>query len=263
MMKIDSVNRFNAFFYVKFQFLVIAVGILIGISGCSTSSESIQCDRSSSILIGLESCLRFEEQGQLDSYRDEIIPVIRKTFSEVNELMPVKEVLIRILVAPQNVIPELGINGYNPNENEVIIHTDPNSSIFPQSLGNDLATILSHELHHVKRRRTTGYGSTLLQALISEGLADHFSVEVTQADPPIWSQVLTDNQLDSLIQKARQNWNAGVYDHNAWFFGTTKDIPRWAGYSIGFELVQIYLLNHPERKASNLFGEPASSFIPE
>lgn len=29
------------------------------------------------------------------------------------------------------------------------------------------------------------------------------------------------------------------YDHNAWFFGSAdRQLPRWAGYALGYELVQ-------------------------
>ncbi|NGP76859.1 DUF2268 domain-containing protein [Balneolaceae bacterium YR4-1] len=243
--------------------LFAAVALLIGVAGCSTSSQSLGCEGNTDVMIQAGSCLHFEDEGQLDEYRDRIIAVVKETYSLVNSLMPIDDVQIRVLANPQNVIPELGMNGYNPGANEVILYFDPQSNALSHSLESSLSSILSHELHHAKRKRSAGYGSTLLQAMISEGLADHFSMEVTQSGPPIWSKVLTETQLESLLQKASQDWNSSPYNHSQWFFGNGEDIPRWTGYSIGFELVQIYLMNHPDSKASILHEEPASSFAPE
>lgn len=250
--------------FILFPGLLAAVALLlIGVVGCSTSSQSLRCDGNSDVVMQAGSCLQFEDEGQLDEYRDRIIPIVKDTYTSVNSLMQIDDMQIRVLADPGNVIPELGMNGYNPGTNEVILYFDPQSSSLSQSLENSLSSILSHELHHAKRRRTAGYGSTLLQAMISEGLADHFSMEVTQSGPPIWSKVLTATQLESLQQKASQDWNSSPYNHSRWFFGNGEDIPRWTGYSIGFELVRLYLVNHPDSKASILYGEPASSFAPE
>ncbi|RMG28790.1 MAG: hypothetical protein D6730_05025, partial [Bacteroidetes bacterium] len=63
-------------------------------------------------------------------------------------------------------------------------------------------------------------------------------------------------------ERASEAWNERPYDHNKWFFGAGGEVPRWAGYAIGFELVKNYLAAHPSRKPSTLFDEPATSFQP-
>jgi uncharacterized protein YjaZ len=92
--------------------------------------------------------------------------------------------------------------------------------------------------------------------MISEGLADHFAI-----DPPIWSTALDTGELDKLIRYAMPLWSNTGCNHNKWFFGTGSSIPRWAGYSIGFELVQSYLHQNPGKKASELFDLVAQAFI--
>jgi uncharacterized protein YjaZ len=64
------------------------------------------------------------------------------------------------------------------------------------------------------------------------------------------------------METAGMLWNEPSYDHNAWFFGTDPDIPRWAGYAIGFELVKNYLSKHPGTLPSTLWNEPATAFMP-
>ena len=120
--------------------------------------------------------------------------------------------------------------------------------------------MLAHEMHHAKRRRTVGYGSSLLEASASEGLADSFAMEITGNGPPLWSVVLTGSDLDNWIITARSTWTNNSYDHSKWFFGT-MEVPRWTGYSIGFKLVKDFISTNPTRKASDLFDEPAGSFV--
>ena len=163
--------------------------------------------------------------------------------------------------APGNAIPEIGLGGYNPNENEVIISFNPQFSDLEASISNHLGPTVAHELHHAKRRREIGYGSSLLEAMISEGLADCFAVEVYDIAPPIWSVYLTPAEIDDLIVTASPTWQQNGYNHSEWFFGTTSEIPRWAGYSIGFKLVKDYLDQDVNRSASGLVGHPASAFI--
>jgi uncharacterized protein YjaZ len=42
-------------------------------------------------------------------------------------------------------------------------------------------------------------------------------------------------------------------------FGGTGSIPRWAGYTLGVELVTAYLATHPGVTAAALVHEPAAS----
>ena len=117
-------------------------------------------------------------------------------------------------------------------------------------------------MHHVARFRAGRFSSNLFEAMINEGLADHFSIEVAGTDPPIWSRALTAQQLATWSERARAQWFDSNYNHDAWFFGAAPPIPRWAGYSIGFDLVGQFLAADPSRRPSKLHAEPAASFIP-
>ena len=109
------------------------------------------------------------------------------------------------------------------------------------------------------RDRGPGYGQSLLEALISEGLADHFAVALLRIPPPPWTHALTAEQLDNALAKARPEFDRRPYDHSRWFFGA-GDIPRWTGYALGYHLVTKYLATHPDQTAASLVDVPAGAF---
>jgi uncharacterized protein YjaZ len=76
--------------------------------------------------------------------------------------------------------------------------------------------------------------------LVTEGLADSFALEIVRGAPTLpWDSALTIEERVSTWLPAREALWSG-YDHDRWFFGH-GDLPRWAGYSLGFDAVQQYL----------------------
>jgi len=218
------------------------------ILSCSSSDDLQNNNPNSEIILEFGTSLVFEDSGKLNDQKEAIKTVVIETVSLVNKKMDVENLKTRINVSLSNVIPEIGIGGFNPNEQEITISIDPNFTNLEQSISIELAPMIAHEMHHAKRRRTIGYGSTLLEASVSEGLADCFAMEIKGIDPPIWSVALTGSDLESWIETARDNWRDSPYDHGKWFFGTTSDIPRWTGYSIGFRLVKDYINENSTKK---------------
>ncbi|WP_430969092.1 DUF2268 domain-containing putative Zn-dependent protease [Spongiimicrobium sp. 2-473A-2-J] len=244
----------------KIFLLTVILFINLSVLSCSSGDDTENGGAETGIALPFESRLFFEDNGELDPERNAIETVIRETISLVNQKMSVENLNIRIKASPSNAIPEIGIGGFNPNAGEVILSIDPNFTNLAQSIATELGPLLAHEMHHAKRRRTVGYGSTLLEASVSEGLADCFAMEITGIDPPIWSVALTGSTLEEWIDIAGESWNDSSYNHARWFFGTSPDVPRWTGYSIGFKLVKDYIAANPTRKPSDLFNESASSF---
>lgn len=243
---------------IKKMIKVVLSFTLLTFFNCSSESQE-RID--SNIDLGFNSYLVFEDNNELENKRNLIEAKVRETVSKVNEKMPTENINIRIKVSSTNVIPEIGIGGFNPNANEVILSLNPNFIDIDQSIANELGPMIAHEMHHAKRRRSVGYGSNLLQAMITEGLADSFSMEIFGIDPPIWSTALPANELENWIEAASVIWNETPYNHDEWFFGISTEIPRWTGYSIGFKLVKEYLTQNPSLKPSGIVNEPANSFV--
>jgi uncharacterized protein YjaZ len=242
--------------------LVVAV---LGPFGCSTPS-GVDQSNANPPAVALEGAasLLFEDGGRLDAHRGTIEAIVKETISKVRALVPssTNGLTIRVLAGTSTVIPEIGMGGFTPSTSEIRLTFDPDSALLPQALPRELFPLLSHELHHVARFRAIGYNSNLLDALIAEGLADQFAIEVAGIDPPLWSVALTGEELDLWYARAREHWLDNPWNHDAWFFGADPDIPRWAGYSIGFEMTGRFLKAHPDGLPSQLYGEPSRSFIP-
>jgi len=200
--------------------------------------------------------------GDLDDFSADIEKNAYLAVKKIRSKIPVTGVDIVFYHNPAGVIPELGIGGYSPNANTVFISLDPNFKNFHQTIDVQVERILAHELHHCLRWRKVGYGKTLLEALITEGLADHFEIEVTGKSPQPWDRALDGNRIEKYLDLAKPEFNHKNYDHHAWFYGSkTKSIPRWTGYTLGFHLVGKYLQNNPSKRPSRLCAAAAEEFI--
>ena len=113
---------------------------------------------------------------------------------------------------------------------------------------NAILRTVFHEFHHVLRWDGPGYGRSLGEALVSEGLAQAFVHEVMVCPPESWENALAAEQLAEAGQLAHSAWYDESYKHDQWFFGTGQ-LPNWAGYSLGAYLVGRYL---EERNTSAL-----------
>ncbi|WP_221090865.1 DUF2268 domain-containing putative Zn-dependent protease [Deinococcus aquaedulcis] len=134
-------------------------------------------------------------------------------------------------------IPETGMVGTAPDGYSVHLAVTPQSPQFLAHWRTELPATLAHELHHAKRWRHAGLG-TLLEALVFEGLAQHYEVE-ERGEVPLYARPTV--ALDELWARAEQQLD-GPYDHQAWFFGdASHELPRWGGYALGFELVRRFL----------------------
>ena len=120
---------------------------------------------------------------------------------------------------------------------------------------------LAHELHHSSRvRMGPGYGITLAEALVTEGLADHFVAEAFPDTPPQpWDDALSEDQETEVWEMAQAVLEVPYgYDHRAWFFGR-GDVPRWAGYTLGYRITRAYLGD--DVSASSAVGTKAGTVI--
>ncbi len=205
---------------------------------CSSDNADGPISCADPLLDGTTICLNISPSADLDPFRTQIESIARQTMLQIREQMPIDNLFIEVRNAPENTIPEIGMGGFNPDSERVILSLDPSFPDFEAALNAEFAFQLAHEVHHARRRRAIGYGSTLLQATVSEGLADHFAMEVTGKSAPLWSLAVQGQELEEVFQLAEAEWDNTSYNHSAWFIGTSQEIPRWAGYSMGYELVR-------------------------
>ncbi|OHA24658.1 MAG: hypothetical protein A3B11_00555 [Candidatus Taylorbacteria bacterium RIFCSPLOWO2_01_FULL_44_26] len=183
----------------------------------------------------------------------------------VKKLLPINDVDVVFYYNPGATFNESevgGIGGFTPNASVIFISLNPRHPNLESSLKNELLFMLAHEFHHTIRWQKQVEGDTLLEALVFEGLADHFAQEITgKKTPSIYSNALTPEQKKIFLKKASGEWEKPTYDNNLWFFGSQPDVvPRWTGYTLGYDLVSAYLHTNPGTSASKLASADASLF---
>ena len=199
--------------------------------------------------------------GRLNPYVKAIEKIFENTLVKVSNKIPISDVDIIVRDNPNGAIPETGVGGFAHSPSFIDISLDPEFPHFLQIVINkNLERTFAHELNHAARWNTVGYGTTLLEAMISEGLADHFEVEVTKNKPSPWDTALDKEQLIIFSKKAEKEYYNEKYNHSEWFFGS-KEIPRWTGYTIGYNIVAEYLKNHSKKKPSDIYSLKAEEFI--
>jgi hypothetical protein len=189
---------------------------------------------------------------------DDIGRHIRETWELVSGQLNVSGVTA--LVGTDQVIPGWGVGGRALNPTTIEIGVDP--TLDSASLTAKLPSIVAHELHHVARMRGPGYGGTLLEAVVSEGLADHYAEELLGEPLPPWVTALSDAEYVVWLERARQEFDSTTCNHARWFFGAGS-IPNWTGYTLGFRLVSDYMDDNPGSTAASLINQPANSFRPD
>ena len=169
--------------------------------------------------------------------------LVRRGAADVFERLPTRPEAIRIevKVAPQHalMIPEQGVGGGADTDYVLIVLDRP----LRPDVGTRLPALLAHELHHVARfrERRVPAPSSLAEALVTEGLADHFAEDIFPKVARPWTVALTQEQEAAAWREAKPILHArGGYDHVSWFRGGPAR-PRWTGYTLGYRMVGAYL----------------------
>ncbi len=179
--------------------------------------------------------VHLHDAGRRFTAVDEIVSHVETTCARAGELLDLDAVDVIIYENGWGVIPEVGCGGTAPGPHTLLVSVDPGPT-FDAHWRAELGPTVAHELHHCKRYRSDGsYGTTLREAIASEGLAEHFEAAF-RGGPPVYAVSLTDQELSHVWELARPELDAPAYDHAKWFFGGS-DTPRWAAYALGWAKV--------------------------
>lgn len=157
-----------------------------------------------------------------------------------------------VLRAGRDVIPEWGVGGAAPAPGVIEISLNT-ARLFDPAL---LIRTLVHQMHHLIRWGGPGYGKSLGEALVSEGLAGHFVLQVLGGKPDPWDAT---NPSSGLTRRASNEWSRLGFDHAEWFQGKGK-IRKWSGHGLGHRLVAEHLAQNPNHDAVTLAMARADTF---
>ena len=190
--------------------------------------------------------------GQLSQLKGLIESAFARFAPIVVDDLGAETIEITFVPAPGKAIPQLGIGGHSPGPNNILVYFDPKSDKINQD--EILATLL-HEAHHCIRWRSTGYGKSLGQAMVSEGLACLYEQEHLGRAPIC----VTDSLKNDQVEQAIRSFERQDYDHNEWFFGR-ESLDFWFGYALGYELCRQYS-EKTGQTAAQLVNTPASEIL--
>lgn len=191
--------------------------------------------------------------------KDHIQTTLQKHSGEaLNVLGITKRVTISVYPNPSWTLPETGVGGYTPSGDWIQISLDPARE---NDVMSNLPATLYHECNHIARWQSVGYGNSLLERMVSEGLACVF--EKLYAKSAMAWTTYTETEIDVMMNIIRtlQPHADEAVDHARWFFGTDTMIPRWLGYKFGTYIVERALQNHADRSIVELTRCPAEQIL--
>jgi uncharacterized protein YjaZ len=188
--------------------------------------------------------------------------VIRLAERQVVPVLPIdRRITVAVGIDPARTIRETGIGARAWAADRIDVWLDPSHPWVEAAGEEELLAMLSHELHHCARWMHPGYGATLGEALVSEGLACCFETGFRGGVPPFWARALDAVALRDAEALVRPRLTERRYDHRAWFFGAPEQgLPRHLGYSLGFALVARHM-RASGRTAAQLVRTPADVFF--
>ena len=103
---------------------------------------------------------------------------------------------------------------------------------------------------------------TLLDAMVAEGIADAFALELYPDLEPTWTHALTPEAEELVWPKVRRRLAVSdTSEIRRVLFGDNDRIPVWTGYTIGFKIVRGYLELQPTARPASLAGLAARTIF--
>ena len=202
-----------------------------------------------------------EAEEALASWRAQITREIEATRRIVSRLVPPGALTIEVKHKPGAVIPEIGMVGHAWGPHLFSLTFDSGNPNFAASLKDGtLRRQIAHEVNHCLRNAGPGYGLTLGEAFVSEGLAGHFVNRLFGTPPEPWERAVETARALSFLPDATSLASTD-FDHNAWFFGVDRRYPRWLGYTLGYVIVGRWLAVTPDADGPLLVNVAAADVL--
>ena len=119
------------------------------------------------------------------SAKIDLVGATEGALRRIEAILPGPRMTIAIDVDPSAAIPETGVGGFtDPRSGAIRISLDSRPTRFVEMVRDWLPGGLAHEIHHSRRILAgPGYGTTLGEAIVTEGLAVAFEHEAFPSAP--------------------------------------------------------------------------------
>lgn len=157
-------------------------------------------------------------------------------------------------------IPEDGVGGRTYWSDLITVCADEEKLTKPKMI-----EMLVHELCHAARwGKNNEWMNTLFDGIINEGIATYFEAEFAKNRKEKQFFIKTvlersDKENEKIFEKLRDQLELKSYDYETIFFNGNDELPRWAGYSLGYYLVKKYL-KKTGKKIEDAFADKYADF---
>jgi uncharacterized protein YjaZ len=173
----------------------------------------------------------------LNSKEQTILVTISQTLEKVFETLQPKGVqTILLLPTADNFVIESmdGVVGYSPHKDVMFLYV---AKDFKEEA---LIETVAHEYNHTQYFHTTKIHS-VLDGLIAEGFAEHFRLQTVGGKIAKWCLALDKKKSFELLEKLEKDKVLSETDYKVYsdiFINPKSEYPHWAGYSIGYNLIE-------------------------
>lgn len=203
--------------------------------------------------IHAKDAIKFDETNFLD--------VLKKAAQIANKDLKHSDCNILVFADPDQTIPEEGLGGRAWGSDWIRMDIDPDTKLgVNKAIQTYLPGMVAHELHHTRRATSVGYGETLGEAMVSEGLAQAYQEFLYPEVNAMYAHHLTADEIKNAWEKAQRELASKDYSHSEWFFGTGK-LKRWTAYSLGYDIVKQFMESKGEDNPAALVDVTANFFL--
>ena len=237
----------------------LALPLIVACASSTGPAAEPVCVSGDIVPLSAASCVVVASSVSTHPRGDEVLAWVTGSFGPASAALGLREVEIQLRAAGQRVIPEVGSGGF-ATDRSVELQVDLDTSYDPAFQRLWVEYLVAHELHHVARLRALGNPRSVGELVTFEGMADQFAMGF--GSPPVspWSSALQGDDLEAWVDRILREHPQRDYSVNAWLFGESPEIPRWAGYSAGFAISGDYLAQ-TGRTAAEATGDHADEII--
>ncbi|MBR3236155.1 hypothetical protein IKF92_00530 [Candidatus Saccharibacteria bacterium] len=203
-----------------------------------------------------------EANGNLSNSRELIKTAVKKAEDYVFPKLKV-DWDIDLLVTnhlSDMIIPEDGVGGRTRTSDFIEFAIDEK-----KTRESSISEMLVHELCHAARwGKNDEWINSLFDDLICEGIATYLEAEFVKnmEEKTYFIKTIlerTDDENEKILGELCDQLDPRHYDYDTIFFNGNDELPRWAGYSLGYRLVKKYL-EKTDKRIEDAFVEKYEDF---
>ncbi|MGM0845668.1 MAG: DUF2268 domain-containing protein [Bacillota bacterium] len=179
--------------------------------------------------------------------QNRILTLVEQAVTDsVEQMRGIDKTIIIVPVNPDELytIEKMGgVAGVALSQDTFVVRIDP-------SFDEDgLKHLIAHEYHHtLQTEKRAEKANTLLEGFVMEGKADSFASLVYPDYKAAWTEPLTEKSQEKVFENLREHGNDFDYNRYLEFMSgdSSKGIPFWTNYKIGYGITQSFLENNPD-----------------